>query len=263
MAGSSLQFNHAGKDQGPARSLNFITAHDGFTLRDLVSYSRKHNHANGENNRDGNDDNRSANHGAEGETADPAINATRLAQMQNMLAALLLAQGTPMLLAGDEFGHTQRGNNNPYCLEIPLDWARLATPEGKALHETAKALIALRRENPALASETFLHARACDAHGVADLTWWHPSGREMTSHDWHEPGARVLGIVFNNAACAAKAPSRLLAVFNAGAHPAAFSLPALPGGGKWEPALPGTPAPGRALAGRSFAVYRQAVAPAA
>jgi glycogen operon protein len=160
-----------------------------------------------------------------------------------------------MLLAGDEFGHTQHGNNNPYCIEIPTDWARLGTPEGKALFETARRLIALRKSNPALTSDKFLHAQAKDAHGVPDISWWNASGKPMDDSDWNGGRTRALGIVFNNAATAAKQPDRLMVAFNSGPGPVRFTPPALPGGGKWEPVL-GAKTP-EELPARGFAVLRQ------
>ena len=191
LAGSSDLYAHNGRR--PHASLNFITAHDGFTLRDLVSYDHKHNEANGEDNQDGNNQNDSWNCGAEGPTDDPAIKALRLRQQRNLLATLILSQGVPMLLAGDEFGNTQQGNNNPYCQDSPLawlDWKHDATQ--RELLAFAKRLLELRREQPVFRRRRFFLGRAIHGEEIKDLYWLKSDGHEMTDHDWHAGHAHCL-----------------------------------------------------------------------
>ena len=179
-------------------SINFITAHDGFTLRDLVTYDHKHNEANGEDNRDGNDDNRSWNCGVEGETDDPEINALRHRQVKNMMATLVLSTGVPMITAGDEMGRTQEGNNNAYCQDSPISWVHWDTREDWAdLMGMTREMLRLRAEHPAL------HRAAYGAHdeiqvdgtgvGRFDLTWFGNEGTEMGEGEWNDPGRRTLG----------------------------------------------------------------------
>jgi isoamylase len=194
LAGSSDLYAHNGRR--PSASLNFITAHDGFTLRDLVSYNEKHNEANGEGNRDGSNDNDSWNCGAEGPTDDPAVNALRARQQRNFLATLLLSQGVPMLLAGDEFGQTQRGNNNAYCQDSPvawLDWDLSA--EQRDLLEFTRGLLSLRRTQSVFQRRRFFQGRAIHGADIKDLYWLKPDGNEMTDADWNASGVRCLGMV--------------------------------------------------------------------
>jgi glycogen operon protein len=172
----------------PWASVNFVTAHDGFTLRDLVSYERKHNEANGEDNRDGTDDNRSQNFGVEGETASPTVRARRLATARAMLGTLLLSTGTPMLLGGDELWRTQGGNNNAYCLDDPTTWVDWTdTAEADALTAFVARVAAIRRSSVTLHRDRF--------YRDGDVTWWHPSGRPMGPGDWHDHTARSLGLL--------------------------------------------------------------------
>jgi glycogen debranching enzyme GlgX len=184
-AGSSDHFQHDGRQ--PTASVNFITAHDGFTLRDLVSYNDKHNDANGEENRDGHGDNRSWNGGVEGDTDNPGVLQLRARLQRAMLATLLFSQGTPMLLAGDEIGHTQRGNNNAYCQDNEvcwLDWDHADRP----LLETTRALIALRQRYSALRHAGW-YSGAAQAHGQPDIAWIKPDGTPLDAPHWHTPGA--------------------------------------------------------------------------
>ena len=168
-------FNHSGRRAWA--SVNFITAHDGFTLNDLVTYNEKHNEANGEDNKDGTSNNRSWNCGREGPTDDPAINALRERQMRNMLATLLLSQGTPMMLAGDEFGRTQQGNNNAYCQDSEISWLDWDTKEkGQALIRFAKKLTRLRHQYPMLHRTRFLTGGYNEELGVKDVTWINANG---------------------------------------------------------------------------------------
>ncbi|WP_433036362.1 glycogen debranching protein GlgX [Actinomycetospora sp. CA-053990] len=217
----------------PAASVNFVTAHDGFTLADLVSYEHKHNEANGEQGRDGTDDNRSANHGVEGPTSDPAILALRARQARNLLTTLLLSAGTPMLLGGDELGHTQHGNNNVYSLDDETSWRAWDSPE---LVDFIARALSLRRATPALRRTDFFYGRAdTDPEDAApDIAWLHPDGREFTEPDFHAHG-RTLVVRVD------AAPSLLL-VLHAGDAPVDVLLPAAFGDAAWTPVLDaGTP----------------------
>ncbi len=192
LSGSSDLFGWGGRR--PYASVNFVTAHDGFTLRDLVSYDTKHNEANGEDNRDGTDDNRSANCGAEGPTDDPAVTARRARRTRALLATLLLSAGVPMLAAGDEMGHGQGGNNNAYCHDDPttwLDWSQARDPEGRELRDLTAALTALRRRHPALRPDRFRTGLPSGPGGPPDLAWFAPHGREMTEADWAAPAVTL------------------------------------------------------------------------
>jgi isoamylase len=192
-SGSADLFDHHGRK--PHASVNFVAAHDGFTLHDLVSYNDKHNLANGEEGRDGTDHNISCNHGAEGPTDDAATNALRQRQMRNMLATLLLSQGTPMLLAGDEFGHGQEGNNNAYCQDNELtwlDWERAAGPLPQRQAAFVRKLVRLRRIYPQLRRRRFF-GDANDG-GPREIAWYRPDGAEMGPADWHDAHARALMI---------------------------------------------------------------------
>jgi len=193
LAGSSDLFADDGRR--PSASLNFITAHDGFTLRDLVSYNQKHNEANGEENRDGANENDSWNCGVEGPTDDGAINTLRERQQRNFLATLLLSQGVPMLLAGDEFGQTQRGNNNAYCQDTPLAWLDWSlSAEQRALLAFARKLLKLRRTQPVFRRRRFFQGRAIHGAEIKDIYWLKPDGTEMSDADWNAGFARSLGV---------------------------------------------------------------------
>src|SRR6266576_4384773 len=181
--------------RGPYASVNFITAHDGFTLRDLVSYNEKHNEANGENNQDGESHNRSWNCGAEGPTDDPAVNQLRARQQRNVIATLLLSQGIPMLLGGDEMGRTQGGNNNAWCQDNELSWFDWEAADGELL-EFARRVIALRSEHPVFRRTSFLTGKAGES-GLPDAWWFRADGRRMTQRDWTNPDTRTLGVFLN------------------------------------------------------------------
>ena len=193
LTGSSDLYESDGRH--PFASINFITAHDGFTLRDLVSYNEKHNEANLEDNRDGTDDNRSWNCGVEGATDDPEINALRARQQRNFLATLLLSQGTPMLLGGDEFGRTQGGNNNAWCQDNEISWFdwEPSTRRRRRCSSSRARLIALRREHPVFRRRQFLHGTEEEGSGLPDVWWFRPDGRRMTKADWDDGGARCSG----------------------------------------------------------------------
>ncbi|MBC2960677.1 glycogen debranching protein GlgX [Nocardioides deserti] len=198
LAGSSDLYADDGRS--PYNSINFITAHDGFTLRDLVTYEHKHNEANGEQNRDGTDNNRSWNHGVEGETDDPALIAVRRRQAANMMATLCLSNGVPMITAGDERGRTQRGNNNAYCQDNETSWIDWRPDDAWLdVYEVTKMALRLRREHPALRQRHWFEGRPTILGGPKDLAWLHPSGREMEPDDWHDPDLRTIGMFVSGA----------------------------------------------------------------
>jgi glycogen operon protein len=228
-AGSSDIFRHRGRK--PAASVNFVTAHDGFTLADLVSYNERHNEANLERNGDGHGDNRSWNCGVEGASDDPSIVELRRRQMRNLLATLALSQGVPMLQAGDEFGRTQHGNNNAYCQDNELswvDWSRAAAEPG--LVEFVRRLLAFRRRRPELRRETFLKGARRSGH-AHDIGWLHPDGREMREADWNDPGSHALGIAL---AGSEQASVAILVLVNGGAEPVEIRLPPPADGRHWR-----------------------------
>lgn len=194
LVGSSDLYERTGRR--PYASINFVTAHDGFTLNDLVSYNDKHNEANGENNADGSGDNLSSNCGAEGPTDDPNINELRERQKRNFLATLLLSQGVPMICGGDEIGRTQRGNNNSYCQDSEISWLDWnLTPAQQQLFEFTRELIRLRRDHPVFHRPKFFQGRSI-RNGIKDLTWFAPSGREMTDETWNADFVRGLMVRF-------------------------------------------------------------------
>jgi glycogen operon protein len=206
LTGSSDLYASSGRR--PWASVNFVTAHDGFTLRDLVSYERKHNEANGEDNRDGTDDNRSQNFGVEGDTASADIVAKRLGTARALLGTLLLSTGTPMLLGGDERWRSQGGNNNAYCRDDGtswVDWAAL--PEAESLTAFVARLTAIRRSSPDLHRDTF--------YRDGEVLWWHPAGRRIGGHDWHDGDLRTLGLLRGD----------WLLILHAGGDPMPYVLP--------------------------------------
>ena len=230
--GSSDLYESDGRQ--PFASINFVTAHDGFTLRDLVSYNEKHNEANGEGNRDGTDDNRSWNCGVEGETDDPAIIALRWRQQRNFLATLFLSQGVPMLLGGDELGRTQHGNNNGWCQDNELSWYEWGLREGQGEHlDFTERLIELRKAHPVFRRGKFLAGRESEGSGLPDVWWFRPDGRRMTQRDWQQPVAHVLGVFLNGQEIADRTPrgepiedDSFLVLFNAHHEDMTFTLPA-------------------------------------
>jgi isoamylase len=193
LAGSSDLYARTGRR--PYASINFVTAHDGFTLHDLVSYERKHNEANGEGSRDGEEHNNSWNGGVEGPTTDAAITGLRERQKRNLLATLLLSQGVPMICGGDELGRTQQGNNNAYCQDNELSWVdwELDGPR-KQLLEFTKRLVALRRQHPVLTRRRFFQGRRIRGSDVKDISWFNPAGQEMTDDAWNAEFVRCLGV---------------------------------------------------------------------
>jgi glycogen operon protein len=265
-------FDHDGRR--PRSSINFVTAHDGFTLEDLVSYEHKHNEANQEDNRDGTDNNISANHGAEGATDDPAIIALRRRQRRNFLTTLLLSQGTPMLLAGDEFARTQGGNNNAYCQDTEISWVDWSRLDDDRYNDVGfvRHLLELRRDHAALRWPHFLHGRVEGDRGLKDITWVAPDGNEMSDERWSDDGARTLGVLLNgnvgNPISDTPPPLEeiLLWLINAHADEVEFRLPDLSFGDAWIRVLDtASDAPGKvsshacgetyALEGRSQALF--------
>jgi isoamylase len=193
LTGSSDLYGHSGRR--PYASVNFVTAHDGFTLQDLVSYNDKHNEANGEENRDGNNDNRSWNCGVEGPTDDPGIQALRAQQKRNILATLLLSQGVPMLYAGDAIGHSQMGNNNAYCQDNSISWLSWnLQPQDRDLLAFVQRMINLRKRHPIFRRRRFFQGRPIKGANVKDVLWLNPGGNEMSEDDWRDPSVRCLGM---------------------------------------------------------------------
>jgi glycogen operon protein len=193
LTGSSDLYGRGGRR--PYASINFVTAHDGFTLADLVSYNEKHNDANGEENRDGHNENLSWNCGAEGPTDNREVLALRARQQRNFLATLILSQGVPMLLAGDEIGRTQRGNNNAYCQDNEISWMDWKLDRWKReLLEFTQLLIRLWHQHPVLRRRVFFQGRRIRGSEVKDLAWFKPDGKEMTDDDWNNGFARCLGL---------------------------------------------------------------------
>ncbi len=231
LAGSSDLYADDGRSA--YNSVNFVTAHDGFTVRDLVSYDTKHNEANGEGNRDGTDNNRSWNHGVEGETDDPDIRALRRRQAANLMATLCLSNGVPMLTAGDERGRTQRGNNNPYCQDNEISWVDWRADDAWLdVYEVTRAALRMRREHPALRQRHWFEGRPTIVDGPKDLAWLHPTGREMTDDDWHDDTLHTVGMFVSGKPLREPGPqgeqlidTSFLIWFHAGSEPVQVWLP--------------------------------------
>jgi glycogen operon protein len=231
LAGSSDLYADDGRSA--YNSVNFITAHDGFTLRDLVSYNHKHNLANGEHNRDGSDDDRSWNHGVEGETDDETIIRIRRRQAANLMVSLCLANGVPMITAGDERGRTQRGNNNAYCQDNEISWVDWRPDDAWLdVYEVTKAALRLRREHPVLRQRHWFEGAPTILGGPKDLAWLHPSGREMTDADWADRSLRSVGAFVSGAPLRSPGPdgrqmidASFVMWFNAEAKPLTIVLP--------------------------------------
>ena len=234
LSGSSDLYRTSGKR--PYASINFITAHDGYTLNDLVSYNDKHNAANGEDNRDGDNHNSSWNHGAEGPTGDPEINAARERQKRNFLATLLLSQGVPMLTAGDEYGRSQNGNNNAYCQDNELSWLAWEwDKKGKLLQGYTRELIKLRHAHPVFRRPKFFQGRKIRGQDVKDIMWFHTDGTEMSDEQWQSSFVRCLGMLLSGKTIDVRdehgepiVDDTFLLLFNAHHEPVPFTLP---GGG--------------------------------
>jgi glycogen operon protein len=229
---------YADNGRKPYASINFITSHDGFTLRDLVSYNQKHNEANGEDNHDGADDNRSWNCGAEGPSPDAQINALRARQQRNFLTTLLLSQGVPMLTGGDEIGRTQRGNNNAYCQDNELSWYDWQTIDDGLLAFTCR-LIRFRKEHQNFQRRRWFLGRS--VRGVSDIGWFKPDGQEMTDQDWNSTFARTVGVFLNGRAIPTPdhrgepiVDDSFYLLFNGHFEAIDFTLPNRPWADKWE-----------------------------
>jgi len=269
VSGSSDLYSHSGRR--PHASINFITSHDGFTLADLVANEQKHNEANGEQNRDGDNHNMSWNCGVEGPTTDTTVNELRRRQRRNFLLTLLVSVGVPMVSGGDEVGRSQRGNNNAYCQDNDISWTSWVLPEEERdFLAFAEKLVALRRDQPVLRRRTFLSGRR---PGAADVLWLRADGHDMMDADWNNSDQRTLGVLLDGEAIAeTDAQGRrivgdtLLMLFNSGATATTFTLPVRGAGAHWEvlvdtadPQSLGPPATGatRGLLGRSAVVLRQ------
>jgi glycogen operon protein len=274
LTGSSDLYALSGRK--PTASVNFVTAHDGFTLHDLVTYNEKHNEANLEGNRDGANDNHSWNCGVEGEADDPAVIALREQQKRNFMATLFVSQGVPMLVAGDEFGRTQKGNNNAYCQDSPISWVNWElSPRQRALLDFTIRMSKLRREQPVLHKRRFFRGSHIWDSELKDLAWFRPDGKEMRKEDWEKPYVRSLGFLLGGDAIASLdeqgnrvVGDTLLVLLNAHHEPMAFALPAIEWGADWELVVDTTtaedcshvhtPAGGKVqVAGRSVVVLRR------
>ncbi|MEU2212394.1 glycogen debranching protein GlgX [Streptomyces hygroscopicus] len=244
---------YQGDGRRPLASVNFVTCHDGFTLRDLVSYDEKHNEANGESNRDGESYNRSWNCGVEGETDDPAVRTLRERQMRNFIATLMLSQGVPMLSHGDEFGRTQGGNNNAYCQDNEVSWVRWpdhakgqdGEPEDRAALELlrfTRSLVWLRRDHPVFRRRRFFHGRPVEGthDELSDIAWFTHEGEEMTPRDWQAAHAQSLAVFLNGSAISEPGArgeritdDSFLLLFNAHHEPLDFVVP-VDHGKQWQ-----------------------------
>jgi glycogen operon protein len=245
LTGSSDLYAHSRRR--PRASVNFVTAHDGFTLRDLVSYNDKHNEANGEGNRDGESHNRSWNCGAEGDTDDPAVRRLRVRQQRNFIATLMLSQGIPMLGHGDELGRTQRGNNNAYCQDNDVSWIDWGlTDEQRALADFTRYVIGLRAAHPVLRRRRFFKGETATHpdQPLPDLVWLLPDGREMTDEDWQDPDAHSVAVFLNGDAIAEPdwcgrpvVDDSFLLLLNSYWEPVEFQLPDATFGDRWTPLI--------------------------
>jgi glycogen operon protein len=238
LCASERIFHHDGRR--PWSSVNFITAHDGFTLNDVVSYNQKHNEANRDDNRDGNDDNRSWNCGVEGPTDDPAVNALRMRQMRNLMATLLLSQGTPMILAGDEFARTQQGNNNAYSQNNQISWVNWdLAKQNECLIRFVRRLIRLRHKYPALRRNLFLNGDYIEDLGVRDVTWINPRGLQMSDENWSDSALRCFGMLLDGRAQMTGIRQRgkeatILLIVNGREDDIEFTMPECTGACQWS-----------------------------
>jgi isoamylase len=239
LTGSSDLYGHNGRR--PYASINFVTAHDGFTLHDLVSYNDKHNEANGEDNRDGHDDNLSWNHGVEGETDDPEVIELRNRQMRNFMTTLMVSQGVPMVLHGDEVARTQHGNNNAYCQDNEVSWKPWSLdPQQQQMLEWTKRVVQLRKSHPLLRRRDYFRGRPIRGGATKDILWLLPSGQELTDANWHDPNIRALAVRLEGNASDVTdefghrlVDDSLLLLLNASDRAVEFRLPAAPRGLRW------------------------------
>ena len=260
-AGSADVF--ASHSRPPSRSVNFVTAHDGFTLADLVAFAAKHNEANGEGNRDGSDANFSWNHGTEGPTHDAAVRGKRARDVRNLLATLLLSRGTPMLAMGDELGRTQRGNNNAYAQDSALTWIDWAGADDDLVDFVA-ALVDLRRRHPALGADRWLSGAPADGSGIADVEWRHPDGRAMSGSDWASADGRSLVAILYASASEEAGADRVAVALNAGDDPVTVRWPDAREGFVWRQRIDTSRSSGRpdgalAIVGESGALAPRSV----
>ncbi|TCJ20770.1 glycogen debranching enzyme GlgX [Rubrobacter taiwanensis] len=240
LTGSSDLYERGGRR--PYASINFVTAHDGFTLQDLVSYNEKHNWENGEENRDGEDHNLSWNHGEEGPTRSPQIRRLRNRQKRNFFATLLLSQGVPMIVAGDEMGRTQRGNNNAYCQDNEISWLDWSlTRDQRRLFAFVRRMIQLRKDHPVFRRRRFFQGRRLRGADAKDITWLTPQGREMTDEEWNNTFARSLGLQMSGTLEDEYTPEGrrvidddFLLLFNAHHEEVPFTVPAYPEDARWR-----------------------------
>ena len=243
LTGSSDLYEGSGRR--PFASVNFVTAHDGFTLHDLVSYNTKHNEANLDDNHDGTDDNLSWNCGVEGLTNDPAVIELRERQKRNLVALLLLSQGVPMICGGDEIGRTQQGNNNAYCQDNEISWYHWELDQAKRdLLSFIRNMIAFRKQHPVLRRRRFFHGRRLRGSEVKDLAWFRPDGKEMTDKDWEAGYAKSLALRLAGDAIGETdekgrpiVDDTLLILLNADHTPLTFTLPAHKRGVRWDPLI--------------------------
>ncbi|MCC6174395.1 MAG: glycogen debranching protein GlgX [Chloroflexi bacterium] len=262
LTGSSDLYERNGRR--PHASINFVTAHDGFTLHDLVSYNQKHNLANGEGNRDGESNNLSWNCGTEGPTGDPAILALRARQMRNFMTTLLVSQGVPMLLSGDEVARTQRGNNNTYCQDNELNWQPWElTEDQQAMLAWTRRVIQLRKDHPILRRRNFFRGRQIRGADTKDILWLGTNGDEMSEAEWQDAGVRTLGVYLSGHASDivddAGQPivdDGLMLLLNSSDRPVRFTMPALLNGGAWRLVLDtADPDASGPLKGTSYRTY--------
>jgi glycogen operon protein len=276
LTGSSDLYGRTGRR--PYASVNFVTAHDGFTLTDLVSYDHKHNEANGEDNRDGTDDNRSWNSGVEGPTRDPEVMGIRERRRRALLTTLLLSQGVPMIRHGDEIGHSQQGNNNAYCQDNELSWLDWEHADLDFLAFCAD-LVGFRNQHPVFWRRRFFEGEPIFGGELSDISWFRPDGAEMTDDDWHAGFAKSLSVFLNGDALPDPDPrgrrlrdDSFLLLFNAHHEDVTFVLPGKQWGRRWvtelttvsDPGVRKAKSPGAkvSVAGRSVQVLRRVEHPA-
>ncbi len=274
LSGSSDLYAASGRDT--YASVNFLTAHDGFTLADLVSYEHKHNEANGEDNRDGTDDNLSRNWGEEGPSERESVLTMRAQTQRNMLATLFLSQGVRMMVAGDEMGRTQRGNNNAYCQDNEISWVDWDLAQtNRDLLEFTRTVMSIFRSNPVLRHQSFFTGRQTSGDGAKDIMWLRRDGQEMTDEDWKQPDPHVLGMLLHGRATDAVDErgrptfgDTLLVLMNGGDSTRYVTLPTMETPGRFElilntarPGATGSPAQGLRLGSHSLIALRFAESP--
>ena len=269
LSGSSDLYAASGRDT--YASVNFLTAHDGFTLTDLVSYEHKHNEANGEDNRDGTDDNHSRNWGEEGPSELEWVQTMRAQTRRNMMATLFLSQGVRMMVAGDEMGRTQRGNNNAYCQDNEISWVDWDLNQtNREFLEFTRTVMAIFRSNPVLRHQSFFTGRQVSGDGVKDIMWLRRDGIEMTDEDWSHPDPHILGMLLDGRASDSVDErgrpafgETMLVLMNGGPNTRYVTLPKMESQGRWElimntarPGATGSPTQGLRLGSHSLIALR-------